>query len=232
MNLLKPNLNFFLRTRSEIDQCTQFLKENGLMEHGLSCKNFDMAYILPHIGDGNILDMGSCGSFVLYNTVKKGCVGEKHGIDLMYPEDYVLTWPPEHTVVTEGVSCIKGDLMNPPYEDGKFQYITCLSVMEHEVDLSKLAEHCSRLLSAGGKLFLTFDYWDPKIDTTGKELYGLKWNILSRQEVEAMISIFQSKGLQITGEIDWATDEAVINPAFCSPFDVAYTFGVFEFEKK
>jgi 2-polyprenyl-3-methyl-5-hydroxy-6-metoxy-1,4-benzoquinol methylase len=48
------------------------------------------------------------------------------------------------------VQCLKADLMDPPFEDGKFDYITCLSVIEHEVDFNKLSVQCSRLLKSGG----------------------------------------------------------------------------------
>lgn len=229
----KQPLNFFLKTRQQIEDCGQQLRDAGLMEHGLSCKNFDLAYILPHIGDGNILDMGSCGSFLLYNAVKKGVQGEKHGIDLAYPDDYVLTWPPEHSVVTEGVHCFKGDLMNPPFEDGKFNYITCLSVIEHEVDFDKLAKQCSRLLAPGGKLFISFDYWDPKIDTTGKKLFDLDWNILDSNDLLKLIEVCLQNGMPLSSPaIDWTLQDTVINPSYCAPFDAAYTFGLFMFEKK
>lgn len=230
----KQPLNFFLRNRQQIEDCGQQLREAGLMEHGLSCKNFDLAYILPHIEDGNLLDMGSCGSFILYNAAKKGTKGEKIGIDLAYPDDYVLTWPPAHNIPVEGANCFKADLMNTPFEDGKFNYITCLSVIEHEVDFKKLAQECSRLLAPGGKLFVSFDFWPEKVDTKGHKLFGLNWNILDELDVVDLISEMAGQFLQLSNNsfIDWTVEEDVINPSYCSPADVSYTFGLFMFEKR
>ena len=179
--------------------------------------------------------MGSNGSYLLYNAVKMDLKGEKHGIDISYPEGFVLRWPWENGEVVPGVTCQKADLMDPPFEDGKFDYITCLSVIEHEVDINKLAAQCSRLLKPSGKLFLTFDYWDPKLDTTGKELFGLKWNVLCQNEVFDLIKSLTNCGFGISGgvnSIDWTIQDAVINETYCAPFPgVAYTFGIFMFEK-
>lgn len=236
-------LNFFLKTRQHVEDCGQQLRNAGLMEHGLSCKNFDLSCILPHLGHGNLLDMGSNGSYMLYNAVKMNLQGEKHGIDISYPDGYVLRWPVENGEVVPGVQCQKADLMDPPFENEKFDYITCLSVIEHEVDFNKLAAQCSRLLKPGGKLFITFDYWNPKLDTTGKELFGLKWNVLCQNEVFDLVRICRENNLRLCfnpnidkslGEesIDWTTQDAVINETFCAPFPaVAYTFGIFMFEK-
>src|SRR5688572_16514995 len=108
-------MNEFLLSRADIDNATKHFQENGLVESGISAKNWETFMILPYLGDGNLLDMGSGGGIVLENAVKKGLNGLKVGIDLAYAED-----------VSEknGISLIKGDLMNVPFPDGFFHYIT------------------------------------------------------------------------------------------------------------
>lgn len=217
-------MNNFLKSRIEIDVCTQFLRDNNMIEHGLSCKNWDIARIAPLLEDGNLLDMGADGSFILHNAIRRNLKGRKVGVDLL---------PVSDNNKAEGAEYYQSDLMKTPFKKGEFQTITCLSVVEHEVDFNAFAKEVSRLLKKGGRCFVTFDYWNPKVNTEGKKLYGLSWNILDKNDTEAMVNAFAEKGLQLTSPIDWTTQEAVINPAYCAPFgDVAYTFGILMFTKK
>lgn len=214
-------MNKFLRTRKEVDDCTQWLKDRNLISHDFTCKDFDIANVCKELKDGDLLDMGSNGSFLLQNAVKLGIKGRKCGIDLGNPEYNI-----------EGVEYIKGDLMNTPYEDNSFDTITCLSVIEHEVDYTLLAKECSRLLRSGGIIYITFDYWNPKVDTkdVGTALYGLEWNILDMADVDDLSYSFLQNSFK-REIIDYALGEAVINPQFCAPYGKSYTFGIIKFEK-
>lgn len=214
-------MNKFLQTRKEVDECTSYINRKGLIEHSFSCKNWDVALICKELKNGDILDMGSNGSFLLHNAVKLGIKGRKCGIDLGNPEYQI-----------DGVEYIQGDLMKTPYSNNSFDTITCLSVIEHEVDYKALAKECSRLLRKGGILYITFDYWNPKIDTSdvGTALYGLTWNVLDVNDAERLIVAFKAQGLQ-TGIVDWTLNETVINPHFCAPYGKSYTFGIFTFSK-
>ena len=89
-----------LRTKSEIDNSSRFLRNQGLQLNVCDAKNWDLAHILPRIGHGNILDMGCQGSIVLENAQCLGLKGEKVGIDL-------VELPMRH-----GIQLIKGDLTN------------------------------------------------------------------------------------------------------------------------
>lgn len=219
-SLNKNKMNKILQTRKEVDRCTVWLKSNGLISHAFTCKDFDIANICQELKDGDLLDMGSNGSFLLPNAVKLGIKGRKCGIDLGNPE-YDL----------EGIEYVKGDLMKTPYEDYSFDIITCLSVIEHQVDYSMLAKECNRLLRIGGKLYITFDYWEPKVDTTGIKLYDLNWNILDKSDAELLVRDLTDNGFKQTSDMDWTTKEAVINPSFCAPYGKSYSFAIMSFTK-
>lgn len=216
-------MNFFLQSRSAVDDATKFMEDNGYVTSGLSCKNWETYCVLPYLRDGNILDMGSSGSILLENAVKKKLVGLKTGIDLDYP---VSVSSPE------GINLMKGDLMETGLPDGLYNFVTSLSVLEHEVDYNKFAKETSRLLQQGGSLFVSFDYAPEKIDTSLTRLYSLKWNILCKQDVIDLVKICAEYGLEITTDIDWTTNEMVINPRYCSPANCEYTFGILHFIKK
>lgn len=216
-------MNFFLKSRAAIDEATKYLQDNGLVNSGISAKDWEIYQVIPYMRDGNWIDLGSDGSVVIPNLLKKNIKGIKVGIDLAYKENYS----------ENGVDYIKGDLMNVPMPDGFFNFITCLSVVEHQVDYNKLAKECSRLLQTGGELFLSFDYWNPKPDTSKTKLYSLDWNILNIVDVMELFQTLYLYGLHITNDIDWNVQDAVINDTYCSPVkDVSYTFGILHFIKK
>jgi len=220
-DLTKRPLCNFLKSRTEIKECRRILYRNGFKSHVHKCKDWDLASIIPAIDDGNFLDMGSSDSSILKNISILRISGELHGIDLREPIKPVRQ-----------VKYIVGDLMDTKLPDNYFKNITCLSVIEHEVDFKKLAQEVSRLLQLGGKIFLTFDYWDPKIKTD-MTLYGLKWQPLDKQAVNMLIAEFESHDLYPVEDIDWALGEPVIDRDYYSPDpNVSYTFGLLTFEKR
>ena len=217
----RSHLCKFLRSRTEIDECTLFLHHNGFVSHDLKCKNWDLAHIIPEIGDGNFLDMGSSDSYILRNLALKKIRGEKYGVDLREPN-----------VSVKGVKYIIGDMTDTKLPDKCFKNITCLSVIEHGVDFRKFVNEVARLLEEKGKLFVTFDYWNPKI-TSPVEIYGLNWQPLDEQSLRAFIDECEKEGLYLVEDMDWTTNETVIHYGYYSPHQgMSYTFGMNVFEKQ
>jgi FkbM family methyltransferase len=209
-----------LRNRAEVDQCTLYLKKSGYVPHNIECKNWDLAHIVPAVGDGNFLDMGSSHSYVLKNLALKRIRGELYGIDLRAPD-----------VAVTGVRYLIGDLMRTPFADGHFANISCLSVLEHDVDYDRFAAETARLLAAGGRLFVTFDYWEPRI-TPPLKLYDLDWRLLDAAMVRRFIATCTRHGLDLLAPFDFTAGDALINASYYSPHpDVSYTFGMVVFQK-
>jgi SAM-dependent methyltransferase len=213
----------FLKSRADVAEATEFLTARGLVPHALECKNWDLAHVMADVPDGDFLDMGSSESYILHNVTRKGISGDKFGIDLRAPD---------HPV--QGVRYSVGDIMKTGFNADAFQSITCLSVVEHNVDVRLLAPEIRRILKPGGKLYLTFDYWDPKISTAavGTLLYGLPWFILDKAEAYNMIGIFNQSGLMLVEEPDWSAPEPVIREDYFAPLPgYRYTFGILTFKK-
>jgi FkbM family methyltransferase len=229
--IARPNINVarapfmdtlckLLRSRQEVEVCTRFLKRNGFVSHNLRCKDWDLAHIIPAVGDGNFLDMGSSDSYILMNLSLKRIDGELHGIDLQQPD-----------VPVAGVRYSIGDLMKTGLPSGHFSNITCLSVLEHQVDYSRFAAEVSRLLAPGGRLFVTFDYWEPKLRPPIK-LYGLDWQPLDVEAVRQFTTACAAAGLHLIHDFDWTAGEPVIQWGYYSPHpEMAYTFGMASFRK-
>lgn len=216
-------MNEFLKTREQINQSTKWLQDNGYTTHPISCKDWELANVVQSIGDGDLLDMGADGSFLLHNAIKKGIKGKKIGIDLIEVTG---------TNKAEGAEYFVGDIQNTPFEDNSFDTVVSLSTIEHQVHFGKFAKEVSRLLRIGGNLFVSFDYWNPKPDTSKMQLYKLDWNILDEFDVLTLVTELNRYGLHLTDYIDWTTQDAVINPSYCSPAPVSYSFGLLNFIKK
>lgn len=210
-----------LKNRAEVDACTLYLKKSGYVPHHVSCKDWDLAHVIPSIGDGNFLDMGSSDSYILKNLALKPIRGELYGIDLRAPD-----------MPVGGVHYLIGDLMTTPLPAGYFTNITCLSVLEHQVDYEKFAAETSRLLGPGGRVFVTFDYWEPRV-TPPIKLYGLDWALLDADMVRRFIASCARHGLDMVEEFDFSAGDPLICGDYYSPHpEVSYTFGMVVFRKR
>jgi len=210
----------FLKNRAEVEECTQFLHRNGYVSHNLKCKDWDLAHIIPEIGPGNFLDMGSSDSYILKNVALKKNTGKKYGIDWRDPD-----------VPISDVTYFKGDLLKTPLPDASLDYVTCLSVIEHQVDYKLFAHEVSRLLAPKGKLFVTFDFWDPRVSIPVK-LYDLEWQPLDKASTLSLIRACREHGLELLQEVNWGTEDQVIRWGYYSPHpEISYTFGLLAFEK-
>lgn len=210
----------FLKSRTEVESCTAFLHRHGFASHNLICKDWDLAHIVSEIGDGNFLDMGSSDSYILKNLAFKRIKGELYGIDLQDPDFPV-----------PGVKYLKGDLMDTGLPSQHFKNISCLSVIEHEVNFDRFTQEVSRLLQVGGRLFVTFDYWEPKI-TPPIRLYELEWQPLDRDKLIQFIAACNRQGLKLLQDMDWSLGDPVIQYGYYAPHPtMKYTFGMAVFEK-
>ena len=217
----QPGMCKFLKSRAEVEQCTRFLRRHGYVSHSLPCKDWDLAHIVPDIGDGDVLDMGSSESYLLKNLSLERREGRLWGIDLREPDVPVV-----------GARYQVGDLMETGLPTGAFDYLTCLSVIEHAVDFVRFAREASRLLADRGRLYVTFDYWEPRV-TPATKLYGFDWQPLDAEALRQFTNACAAEGLFPVDETDWSLGDAVICDGYYSPRpEVSYTFGLTVLEKR
>ena len=73
----------------------------------------------------------------------------------------------------DGIDIDNADITAMPYNDGAFDFIACLSVIEHGVDVPKFLSEAARVLKPGGHLFISTDYWQKPIDCGGRMAFGV-----------------------------------------------------------
>lgn len=152
--------------------------------------------------DAAILDMGAFSSEMLPLLVRFGYT-DLTGIDL----NPRLTDMPLSGVIRYNV----GNFLESIYNNGSFNAITAISVIEHGYDGEKLFREVSRLLAPGGFFIASFDYWPEKTATGDECPFGLSWTIFSQDEVRVMLDLAATYGLEPVGPLDYyAHDKTIV----------------------
>ncbi|MBU2257874.1 MAG: class I SAM-dependent methyltransferase, partial [Candidatus Omnitrophica bacterium] len=102
------------------------------------------------------------------------------------------------------------DLQKTDYPSAYFDFITSISVIEHGIDLQLYCQEMARLLKPGGHLITSCDYWPEYVDTSGIMPYGLTWNILSKEDIEKLISQAGNSNLSLIEPVDLDCNDPVI----------------------
>lgn len=121
-----------------------------------------------------------------------------------------------------------GDITRTKYNVNSFDVVTCLSVIEHGVNLKEYFKEMSRIIKPGGFLFTSTDFWKAHIDTKGQQAYGVPIHIFCTEEIRCALDIAKANGFELTGPLDLSCDEKVV----CwMRFGLKYTFVNFVLKK-
>jgi SAM-dependent methyltransferase len=121
-----------------------------------------------------------------------------------------------------------GDVTLTDYGPASFDVITCLSVVEHGVDLVAYFREMSRVLKPGGVLITSTDYWQTPIDAKGHQRYSVPVHIFSEPEILQAIELAQRYGFALTAPIDLTCNERVVH---WKEIGSDYTFLIFTLRK-
>ncbi len=205
-----------LRDSSAVALAEVLLREAGLPLHPDQAKNWDTLLALFHAldgggGDAPILDAGAERYSMFLPALRRLGAGDLTGINLVFDA-------PERI---DGILYRHGDVTDSGLPAGRFSFVACLSVIEHGVDPAAFFRETARLLRAGGRAFVSFDYWEEPVDTRGQHAYGVPIRIFTRADVEAMERSAAAYGLAVEGARDFGCDERV---AHWQRYGLHYTF--------
>ncbi|MGB6788955.1 MAG: hypothetical protein WBE20_12550, partial [Candidatus Acidiferrales bacterium] len=108
--------------------------------------------------------------------------------------------------------------------------ITCLSVIEHGVDLKLFFDEMFRILKPRGVLFISTDYWSTPIDTKGIAEYGTPVRVFTRTDILEALELSKLSGLTPTGDVDLMCHEKAVRWV-SDRYPHEYTFLVFTMTK-
>lgn len=119
-----------------------------------------------------------------------------------------------------------GDLTKTGFADGSFDAITCISVIEHGIDVEKYFKEMSRLLKPNGILFTSADYWPEPLDTGGSTAFSAPLNIFNRGNLLQAIEAAKSHNLELLNPIQLEAQDKVVQWK-----NLKYTFIYFTLKK-
>lgn len=121
-----------------------------------------------------------------------------------------------------------GDITKTRFPDRSFGAITCLSVIEHGVNIGEYFREMSRILRPGGILFTSTDYWFEQIDTGDKIAYGSPIRIFNPHGIAKCLHIAKNTGLELMEPVPLTCRKKVVR---VKPHDLGYTFIYFTHRK-
>lgn len=135
-----------------------------------------------------------------------------------------LVFDKSHTVKRGTIAYEYGDITATRFADKHFDAITCLSVVEHGVDLQKYFAEMARILKPGGVLVTSTDYFEQPTDTRGLSAYGTPIRVFTRADIQKAVEGAKKVGLRLTQPIDYSSQERVVT---WKQFGLSYSFIIF-----
>ncbi len=209
-----------LQSLEEVERAISVLQKRGFGLHGDPVKNWDLVQI-DEILEGydrdiRVLDMGCGGTAcsVLKFLYKKG-LNNCYGIDLSISLEDRLTqiWLMIiNKTMRPPFKLLRGDLTKTQFANNSFDFVICLSVIEHAVNVESFLKEAGRLLRFRGTLFVSTDYWEPKmLKNDSSRSLGLDWNIFSKKEIQTLINTAKKYNLRVESENVPSTKDRVIH---------------------
>jgi SAM-dependent methyltransferase len=190
----------------EADQALAQARKLGVVSHGDLPKNWDalaaLAVVLDRTDPSSaILDAGSEYYSPILPSLFLYGYNNLVGINLAF-----------HRVVRRGpIQYEPGDLTQTRFESGTFHAITCLSVIEHGVNLDDYFREMGRILKPGGVLITSTDYWpEPLVTSSATRVYGSPVKVFSEAEIRSALALSKQHGFEPTGPVDLSTEEKAV----------------------
>lgn len=208
--------NTALKTREQWEQALEQTQQLGLPPHPDLQKNWDSLVALNCIlqstdPSAHILDAGGETYSMILPWLFLYGYKRLEAINLSFATSF-----------KQGPIVYKnGDITHTDYKDLTFECVTCMSVIEHGVDLAAFFKEMFRIIKHGGFLILSTDYFEPPVDTAGNGAYGFPTKIFSQPDVLSMLTLSQKAGFQLTGPVDLECDEKTV---YWKKTNASYTF--------
>ena len=199
--------NRALQSQADVQRSTQILADQGFASHFDKVKNWDNLVALYHASisvklDQQVLDIGATyPESVFLPTLHQMGYENLFSINLGFGPEQII----------HGVSYQEGDCTATNFPDNFFNLITCLSVIEHGVNVDKFLIESARILNSGGLLIVSTDYWQDLIDTGDRVAWNVPVKIFTQKELNVMVYRARTLGLHLVSPADLDCQDRVVN---------------------
>jgi 2-polyprenyl-3-methyl-5-hydroxy-6-metoxy-1,4-benzoquinol methylase len=198
--------NQALKSQEKVVRATEISKRAGIRSHEDAAKNWDNLVSILHTTmtcDPNlpVMDVAATEGSSYLQTLAR--FGYQNLVSINIDE------PNPRTV--GGVTYQAGDCTKTDFPDNHFGFISCLSVIEHGVDVEAFMQESARILQPGAYLLVSTDYWQDPVNTYGQTAFGAPVKVFTMQDIAQMIKTAARFGLEITGNVDLSCNERVVN---------------------
>lgn len=224
-SLLTDRMSTTLKYAHEVEDALRRLSRLGLCPHNDREKNWDafraFSFIMTRgTKDSVVLDMGSASYGRILPWLHLYGFRNLHGCDLSF----------ESASRRGSIQYVPGNLEETSYRAAYFDFITCLSVIEHGVDLERYFREASRILRPGGYLLTSTDYWCESIATDGyyDDVYDCPVKVFSAEDVPNILEKAARYGLGPVEEIDCSCGDRLMH---WKRLDLRFTFLFFVLQR-
>jgi SAM-dependent methyltransferase len=159
-------------------------------------KNWDalgaVATVLDLVGDrARVLDAGSAWYSPVLPWLRIYGLRDLVGNNLLFPRE----------TRRDGVVFQPGDITGTDFPAGRFDAVTCMSVIEHGVPVRPFLAETARIVRPGGVLVVSTDYDQDPVETSGATAYGAPVHIFSPAEIRELVADADAAGFDLVGEL-------------------------------
>jgi SAM-dependent methyltransferase len=235
--------NSVLKNSYEVNYAIDRLNSLGLFPHPDRVKSWDTYKMVEIISKADrisfILDVG-CNGCPILSILKRLGFKNLYGCDLFLKKMpsalteiiYPLNRPIIEMYEDKTFNMSNQDLEKTNFQDGMFDYITSLSVIEHGVNIQNYFKEMNRIMKKDGILLTSTDYWPDKILNIVKTKHNPKYqpdNIFSKDEIEKdVLKAAEQNSFVLTEAIDFRYEDKVVH---YDATGLDYTFIFFALKK-
>lgn len=214
-----------LKQWAQVEDALERVLTLGLPAHKGREKNWDFLAAFSLIMNRNrredvVVDMGSGPTSVILQWLDLYGYRHLHGNDLQLPER------------REGhVDYRVQNIEQTTYPDAFADVITCLSVIEHGVNMQRFLAECWRVLKYNGLLIISTDFWCDTRDLQGisDELGAV--HLADPTTIAEIITLAEKIGFRVAGTADFDCGEPVVRRPNVPRLHQRYTFYFLHFTK-
>jgi hypothetical protein len=212
-----------LSRRVEVDAAVHEARRLRLPLHHTREKNWDVLgavrAVVERCGtDARVLDGGAARYSTVLPSLRLYGLRELSGINPEFGR----------TTYRGPVAFRHGDITDTALPAGSLDAVTCMSVIEHGVDVPAFLAEAARILRPGGVLVVSTDYDHDPPDTSALTAYGQAIRIFGPDDIRGIVDDAKQTGLTLVGNLDLEHRE---RPVHWARHGLDYTFMLLTFEK-